>query len=76
MVLQGGADQYLSRRREFEVWLSKESELLSWLLSTKGATLSDKELKIQQDTLKVSEVTAQSVYKFTFHSWKFLDEKK
>lgn len=54
VVLQGGAGQYLSRRREFEAWLSKEGELLSGILSTKGATLSAKELKIQQDTLKVS----------------------
>lgn len=53
-VLQGGAGQYISRRREFEAWLSKESELLSGILSTKAATLGAKELKIRRDKLKVS----------------------
>uniref|UniRef100_A0A8C4GYZ4 Spectrin repeat containing, nuclear envelope family member 3 n=1 Tax=Dicentrarchus labrax TaxID=13489 RepID=A0A8C4GYZ4_DICLA len=51
-VLQGGAGRYMSRRREFEAWLSKEAELLSGILSTKGATLSAKELKLRQDSLK------------------------
>ncbi|XP_070776709.1 nesprin-3 [Enoplosus armatus] len=48
----GGAEQYTSRRRAFEAWLSKENDLLSGILGTKGATLSAKELKIRQDTLK------------------------
>ncbi|XP_035529861.1 nesprin-3 [Morone saxatilis] len=48
----GGAGQYISRRREFEAWLSKETELLSGILSTMGATLSAKELKLRQDSLK------------------------
>ncbi|KAI3368044.1 hypothetical protein L3Q82_026856 [Scortum barcoo] len=48
----GCTGKYTSRWREFEGWLSKENELLSGILSTKGATLSAKELKIQQDTLK------------------------
>uniref|UniRef100_A0A671X8D9 Spectrin repeat containing, nuclear envelope family member 3 n=1 Tax=Sparus aurata TaxID=8175 RepID=A0A671X8D9_SPAAU len=43
--------QHTSRRREFEAWLSKENELLSGILSTKGETLSAKEVKIRQDTL-------------------------
>ncbi|XP_070698326.1 nesprin-3 [Pempheris klunzingeri] len=47
-----GTEQFLSRRREFEAWLSKQSELLSGVRSAKGATISTKELKIQQDTLK------------------------
>ncbi|XP_041669096.1 nesprin-3 [Cheilinus undulatus] len=48
-----GADgQYSSRRREFEAWLSRESELLSGILSMKTAKLNAKELKIRQDTLK------------------------
>ncbi|XP_044023306.1 nesprin-3 [Siniperca chuatsi] len=46
-----GREQYTSRKREFEAWLSKENDLLSGILSTKGATLSAKELKIRQDTL-------------------------
>lgn len=46
------AGQYETRRQEFEAWLRRENELLSGILSTKGATLSAKELKIQQDTLK------------------------
>lgn len=53
-VLQGGTEQKTSRRREFEAWLSKQNDLLSRILSTKGATLRAKELKIRQDTLKVS----------------------
>ncbi|KAM6969362.1 LOW QUALITY PROTEIN: nesprin-3 [Tautogolabrus adspersus] len=49
MGLEG---QYSSRRREFEAWLSRESELLSGILSTKAATLSAKELKIREDKVK------------------------
>ncbi|TMS21366.1 Nesprin-3 [Larimichthys crocea] len=47
-----GTGQYTSRRREFEAWLSRQNEILSGILSTRGATLSAKELKIRQDTLK------------------------
>uniref|UniRef100_UPI0037E896BD nesprin-3 isoform X1 n=2 Tax=Semicossyphus pulcher TaxID=241346 RepID=UPI0037E896BD len=47
-----GSGQYGSRRREFEAWLSRESDLLSGILSTKAASLRAKELKIRQDTLK------------------------
>ena len=43
----------MPRRREFEAWLSKENALLSGILNTMGATLSAKEVKIQQDTLTV-----------------------
>ncbi|XP_077431418.1 nesprin-3 isoform X2 [Vanacampus margaritifer] len=43
--------QYESKRREFEAWLCRETELLSGILSTKRATLNGKELKMQQDTL-------------------------
>ncbi|KAL7380794.1 hypothetical protein ABVT39_024193 [Epinephelus coioides] len=48
----GGTGQSRSRRREFEAWLSKENELLSGILSMKGASLSAKQLKIRQDTLQ------------------------
>ncbi|KAM8737380.1 nesprin-3 [Acanthopagrus schlegelii] len=48
----GGTGQHTPRRREFEAWLSKENALLSGILNTMGATLSAKEVKIQQDTLK------------------------
>ncbi|KAM9341249.1 nesprin-3 [Symphorus nematophorus] len=48
----GGTGQYSSRRWEFEAWLSKQNELLSGILSTKGAALSAKKLKIRQDTIK------------------------
>uniref|UniRef100_A0A7N8XNE6 Spectrin repeat containing, nuclear envelope family member 3 n=1 Tax=Mastacembelus armatus TaxID=205130 RepID=A0A7N8XNE6_9TELE len=50
---QGDTGHYKSRRREFEAWLHKENEVLSKIFSTKGATLSAKEHKIQQNTLKV-----------------------
>uniref|UniRef100_A0A3Q3MQ60 Spectrin repeat containing, nuclear envelope family member 3 n=1 Tax=Mastacembelus armatus TaxID=205130 RepID=A0A3Q3MQ60_9TELE len=49
----GDTGHYKSRRREFEAWLHKENEVLSKIFSTKGATLSAKEHKIQQNTLKV-----------------------
>uniref|UniRef100_A0A8D0ACK4 Spectrin repeat containing, nuclear envelope family member 3 n=1 Tax=Sander lucioperca TaxID=283035 RepID=A0A8D0ACK4_SANLU len=39
-------------KRGFEAWLSKQNELLSGILCTKGATPGAKELKIRQDTLK------------------------
>ncbi|XP_041810004.1 nesprin-3 [Chelmon rostratus] len=48
----GGTGQDISRRREFEAWLSKENEFLSGILNTKGATLSAKQLKTRQDTLR------------------------
>lgn len=51
-LTMGGTGEYKSRRREFEAWLSKENELLSGICSTNGATLSAKELKIRQETLK------------------------
>ncbi|KAF7650600.1 hypothetical protein LDENG_00123240, partial [Lucifuga dentata] len=46
------AEQREARRREFEAWLCRENELLSGILSSKGQTLSAKQLKIRQDTLK------------------------
>lgn len=52
-VLQGSTGQVMSRWRDFEVWLSRESELLSDILGNKGAALDAKELKIQQDKLQV-----------------------
>ncbi|XP_074548187.1 nesprin-3 isoform X2 [Halichoeres trimaculatus] len=48
----GAEGQHSTRRRDFEAWLSRESELLSGILSKKVATLSAKELRIRQDTLK------------------------
>ena len=50
-ALSGGERE--ARRREFEAWLLRENQLLAGVLSTTGATLSAKELKIRQDTLKV-----------------------
>uniref|UniRef100_A0A8D0ACJ3 Spectrin repeat containing, nuclear envelope family member 3 n=1 Tax=Sander lucioperca TaxID=283035 RepID=A0A8D0ACJ3_SANLU len=44
--------RYKSKKRGFEAWLSKQNELLSGILCTKGATPGAKELKIRQDTLK------------------------
>uniref|UniRef100_A0A8D3AY95 KASH domain-containing protein n=1 Tax=Scophthalmus maximus TaxID=52904 RepID=A0A8D3AY95_SCOMX len=51
-VSQGNTGHCKSRRSGFEAWLCKENELLSGILSIKGATLSAKEIKIRQDTLK------------------------
>ncbi|XP_037342496.2 nesprin-3 [Pungitius pungitius] len=48
----GGTAEYKSRRREFEAWLSQENELLSGVCSSQGTTLSAKELRSQQGTLK------------------------
>nr|XP_046268346.1 nesprin-3 [Scatophagus argus] len=48
----GDTGEYISRRREFEAWLSKENKLLSGILNTKGTTLSAKEVKLQRETLK------------------------
>lgn len=48
----GSKEHNKSRRWEFESWLSKQNELLSGILSTKGATLSAKEVKTRQETLK------------------------
>ncbi|KAK0149785.1 Nesprin-3 [Merluccius polli] len=45
--------EYEARRREFEAWLLRQNELLSALLSTKGAKLGPKELKIRTDNLQV-----------------------
>lgn len=47
----GTAGQYESSRREFEAWLCRENELLAGILSTRGAALSKKELKMRQDML-------------------------
>ncbi|CAJ1074324.1 nesprin-3 [Xyrichtys novacula] len=44
--------QHSTRRKEFEAWLSTQSELLSGILSTKMAKLNAKELQGRQDTLK------------------------
>ncbi|KAG7269204.1 hypothetical protein CRUP_013206, partial [Coryphaenoides rupestris] len=44
--------EYESRRREFEAWLGGQNELLSGILSTKGATLGPKELKIRTGKLQ------------------------
>ncbi|XP_008294505.1 nesprin-3 isoform X2 [Stegastes partitus] len=41
-----------SRRAEFEAWLSKQNQVLSGILGTREATLSAKEVKTRQDTLK------------------------
>ncbi|TDG98546.1 hypothetical protein EPR50_G00201470 [Perca flavescens] len=49
---KGGTGRYKSKKREFEAWLSKQNELLSGILCTKGATTGAKQLKIRQDTLK------------------------
>uniref|UniRef100_A0A667XXG2 Spectrin repeat containing, nuclear envelope family member 3 n=1 Tax=Myripristis murdjan TaxID=586833 RepID=A0A667XXG2_9TELE len=51
-ISQKGQRQYETRRREFEAWLHSQNELLSGILSTKGATLSTEDLKVQRDTVK------------------------
>uniref|UniRef100_A0A8C5EA24 KASH domain-containing protein n=1 Tax=Gouania willdenowi TaxID=441366 RepID=A0A8C5EA24_GOUWI len=43
--------QTLSRRREFEAWLSKQNALLSEILSRNESTLGAKDLKTSQDSL-------------------------
>ncbi|XP_062325713.1 nesprin-3 isoform X1 [Osmerus eperlanus] len=43
--------EYEESRGEFEAWLLRENEVLSGILNTRGS-LSSKELKIRQDTLK------------------------
>ncbi|KAG7509813.1 nesprin-3 [Solea senegalensis] len=52
LTTKGSTGRYRSRRAEFEAWLCKENELLSGILSNRGATISTKELKIRQNTLK------------------------
>ncbi|KAF0044692.1 nesprin-3 isoform X2 [Scophthalmus maximus] len=52
LTAKGNTGHCKSRRSGFEAWLCKENELLSGILSIKGATLSAKEIKIRQDTLK------------------------
>ncbi|CAK6975076.1 nesprin-3 [Scomber scombrus] len=48
---RGSTGQYESRRREFEAWLCRENELLSEILRSNGATLSDTEVKMRQKKL-------------------------
>ncbi|XP_035761755.1 nesprin-3 [Neolamprologus brichardi] len=43
-----------SRRKEFDSWLFKQNELLSEILSSTGAAHSAKNVRLKQDTLKVS----------------------
>uniref|UniRef100_A0A672J8X9 Spectrin repeat containing, nuclear envelope family member 3 n=1 Tax=Salarias fasciatus TaxID=181472 RepID=A0A672J8X9_SALFA len=45
-------EQYWLRRREFEVWLNRENEILSGILGRKEPPLSAKELQIRKDTLE------------------------
>ncbi|XP_062253911.1 nesprin-3 isoform X2 [Platichthys flesus] len=52
LTAMGNTGHCKSRRNEFEAWLCKGNKLLSGILSTKRATLSAKELKIQQNTLE------------------------
>ncbi|XP_011616901.1 nesprin-3 isoform X2 [Takifugu rubripes] len=49
----GDAGESTSRRKEFEAWLSKQSDLLSTVLSARMSRLSTRELMVQQDRLKV-----------------------
>lgn len=51
-TVQGDAGKSTSRRKEFEAWLSKQSDLLSTVLSARMSKLSTRELMVQQDRLK------------------------
>lgn len=51
-TVQGDAAESTSRRKEFEAWLSKQSDLLSTVLSARMSRLSTEELMVQQDRLK------------------------
>lgn len=53
-VFQGSQGHHESRRKEFDSWLFKQNELLSEILSSKGAAHSAKDIRLKQDTLKVS----------------------
>lgn len=52
-TMQGDAGESTSRRKEFEAWLSEQSDLLSTVLSARMSRLSTRELMVQQDRLKV-----------------------
>ncbi|XP_061749861.1 nesprin-3 [Nerophis ophidion] len=45
-------DQFQSKRKQFEAWLSRENQLLSGILSTKRGTLKSNQVQKQRDTLK------------------------
>lgn len=51
-TVQGDAGESTSRRKEFEAWLSNQSDLLSTVLSARMSRLSTRELMVQQDKLK------------------------
>uniref|UniRef100_A0AAX7T4S0 Spectrin repeat containing, nuclear envelope family member 3 n=1 Tax=Astatotilapia calliptera TaxID=8154 RepID=A0AAX7T4S0_ASTCA len=48
----GSQGHHESRRKEFDSWLFKQNELLSEILSSKGAAHSAKDVRLKQDTLK------------------------
>uniref|UniRef100_A0A3B4GQY2 Spectrin repeat containing nuclear envelope family member 3 n=1 Tax=Pundamilia nyererei TaxID=303518 RepID=A0A3B4GQY2_9CICH len=48
----GSQGHHESRRKEFDSWLFKQNELLSQILSSKGAAHSAKDVRLKQDTLK------------------------
>lgn len=50
--MQGEAGESTSRRKEFEAWLSEQSDSLSIILSARMSRLSTRELMVQQDRLK------------------------
>lgn len=50
--MQGDAGESTSRRKEFEAWLSEQSDVLSTVLSARMSRLSTRELIVQQDRLK------------------------
>uniref|UniRef100_H2SQ46 Spectrin repeat containing, nuclear envelope family member 3 n=1 Tax=Takifugu rubripes TaxID=31033 RepID=H2SQ46_TAKRU len=51
---EGGSSSVMAElRKEFEAWLSKQSDLLSTVLSARMSRLSTRELMVQQDRLKV-----------------------
>ncbi|XP_035024297.1 nesprin-3 isoform X3 [Hippoglossus stenolepis] len=68
LTAKGNTGHCKSRRNEFEAWLCKGNELLSGILSTKRATLSAKELKIQQNTLEKPGLL-QRVCRLAFILW-------
>lgn len=50
--VQEDVGESTSRRKEFEAWLSNQSDLLSTVLSANMSRLSARELMVQQDRLK------------------------
>lgn len=52
-TVQGDVGESTTRRKEFEAWLSNQSDLLSTVLGANMSRLSTRERMVQQDKLKV-----------------------